>query len=90
MTGSERWSSENCVDKWLYEQTRIYHFQQMINHERVGKVIHWELYKGLKFGLTSKWYMNQPEYVPENESHKIPWDFGIQMDHLILVKKNNT
>ena len=52
-------------------------------HDWVGKVIHLELCKKLKFDHTTKWYLHNPESAPENETHKIPWDFEIQTDHLI-------
>ena len=32
-------------------------------HDWVVKVIHWELCKKLKFDLTNKWYMKDPEFV---------------------------
>ena len=31
--------------------------------------------------------MPNPEYVPENETHKLRWDFEIQTDHLILARR---
>ena len=31
--------------------------------------------------------MHNPEFVQENETHKILWDFGIQMDHLISARR---
>ena len=46
-------------------------------------MIHWELWKKLKFDHTNKWYMHNPESILENEVHKIPSDFEIQIDHLI-------
>ena len=41
-----------------------------IRHEWVGKVIHWELCKKLKFDSTNKEYMHNPEFVLENETIK--------------------
>ena len=52
-------------------------------HDWVGKAIHLELSKKLKFDYTNKWYIHNPETVQENETHKLPWDFKIQMDHRI-------
>ena len=49
-------------------------------HDWVGKVIHWELCKKLKFDHTIKWYMHKSKSVQENEKHNIPWDFEIQTD----------
>ena len=53
----------------------------------MGKVIHWELSKKFKSDHTNKWYMHNPESVLENEAHKLPWDFEIQTDHLILARR---
>ena len=47
-------------------------------HDLVGKVIHWEMYKKLKFDHTNKLYMHNPTSVLENDTHKLQWDFGIQ------------
>ena len=46
-------------------------------HDWVRKVIHGELCKKMKFEHTASWYMYKPEYVPENEMHRILWDFEI-------------
>ena len=35
----------------------------------MGKVIHRELYKKLKFDHTNKWYTHNPESSLENEKH---------------------
>ena len=51
----------------------------------MGKVIHWELSKKLKFDYTNKWYMHNPESVLENEMHKFLWDFEIQTDLQIFA-----
>ena len=51
----------------------------------VGKVIHWELCKKLKFDHMNKWY--NPESVLENEMHKLLRNFEIQMDHLISTTR---
>ena len=52
----------------------------------IGKVIHGELCKKLKFDYTNKCYMHNPESVLENEMHKILLDFEIQTDHQILAR----
>ena len=56
-------------------------------HDRVGKVIHWELCRKLKFDHTSKWYMPKSESFVSNETNKIIWDFLIQTDYSILTSK---
>ena len=47
-------------------------------YDWVGKVIHWELCKKLKFHHTNKWYMHKAESVLENGMYKIFRDFEIQ------------
>ena len=56
-------------------------------HKWAGKDIHWQLCKRLKFDHTTWWYKKKPESVLENETHKIIWDFKIEMDYLILIRR---
>ena len=53
----------------------------------MGKLIHWELCKILKFDHTAKWYMYKLEFVLENETHEPLGDFEIQTDHLIPARR---
>ena len=41
--------------------------------------------KKFKFDYTNKWYMHIS--VLENATHKLLWDFNIQMDHLIPARR---
>ena len=52
----------------------------------VGKVIHWELCKKLKFDHTNKWHRHNLESVLKNETHNFLLDFEIQTDHLISAR----
>ena len=65
--------------KWAQKEYKTW-------HDWVGKVIHWELCKKLKFDHMNKWYMDNPESVLENEMHKLLWNFKIQTDHQILTR----
>ena len=56
-------------------------------HNWVGKVIHWEMCKELKFHHAYIWYMHNTAPVLENDTHKLLWDFGIQTDDPILARK---
>ena len=56
-------------------------------HDLVGKVIHWEMCKKLKFDHANKWYMHNPEAVLENDTHKLLWDFNIQTNHQISARR---
>ena len=58
-------------------------------HDWVGKVIHEEMYKKLKFDHTNKWYMHNPAPVLENDTHILPWDFDKHTDHLTSARPNN-
>ena len=62
--------------------------QQEYKHDRVGKVIHWELCKILKFDHTTKWYMHKPESVLMDETRKNFLAFEIQTDYLILARSD--
>ena len=53
----------------------------------MGKVVHWELWKKLKFNYTTKWYMHKPESVLDNATHNIFWAFEMETDHLISAKR---
>ena len=39
------------------------------------------------FDHTEKWYMLKTESVLENETYKILWDLGIQMDNQIYIRR---
>ena len=59
----------------ISESSKLAQKEYKTRHDSVGNRIHWELWKKLKFGYTSKSYMNKPESTQENEMHKILWDF---------------
>ena len=56
-------------------------------HNLLGKVIHWESWRKFKFDLTNEWYMQNPEFLLEIETHKPFWNFVIQTDHLISARR---
>ena len=64
----------------------------------IGKVIHWELCKKFKFKHMNKWYMHNPSWVLEDETHKLIWfwhpkgspNLGQTTRHLIIIKKKRT
>ena len=60
-----------------------------IIHDWEVKVIHEELCGRLKFDHTTHWYMHKPETIPENETHRILWDFEIQTDPLIPTRRSD-
>ena len=58
-------------------------------YDWLGKVIHWEMWKKLKFDHPNKWYMHKPAPVLENDTHKLLWDFDIQTDHRISARRSD-
>ena len=52
-----------------------------------GKVVHWKLARKCNFEAGDKWYEHEPESVSENEDYNILWDFSIQIDHVIKVRR---
>ena len=50
-----------------------------------AQLIWWGVFFGIFFFFL---YMQKPEYVLANETHKILWDFGIQTDHQIPIRTN--
>ena len=56
-------------------------------YDLVGRVIHWEVCKRLKFDHTTKWYKYNPKSIIVNEMQKILWDFEIQTGHPVPGSK---
>ena len=42
----------------------------------------------IQFDHANKWYMHNPAPVLETNTNKLLWDFDIQTDHLISVRKS--
>ena len=53
----------------MSESSKLEQKEYKTRHQWVGKVIHWELCKKCKFDYTNKWYMHNPDYSLENETH---------------------
>ena len=75
------------IDHIISECCKLAQKEYKTRHDCVGKVIHWELCKKLKFDHTNKWYMHNLETVLENETHKLFLDFDIQTDYLISARR---
>ena len=56
-------------------------------HDNLGKIVHWKLARKCNFEAGDKWYEHEQESVLENEDYKILWDFSIQTDHVIEVRR---
>ncbi len=44
-------------------------------HDKLAKVIHWDLRKKNGVQVTAKWYGHVPDKVVETDQVKILWDF---------------
>ena len=71
------------------ECSKLAQTEYKARHDRVSKVIHWEICKKFKFDHTNKWYMHNPAPVLENYTHKLQWDLKIQMDHVIPARRQD-
>ena len=56
-------------------------------HDNLGKIVHWKLARRSNFETGDKWYEYGPKSVLENEDYKILWNFSIQTDHVIEVRR---
>ena len=89
---------ESCVDRdatinhIISECSKLARKEYQTRHDWVGKVIHWEQCKKLKFDQTNKCYMHKLESILEKETHKVLWNSEMQIpairpDLVIINKK---
>ena len=78
---------DETISHIMSECSKLAQKEYKARHDLVGKVIHWDMCKKFKFDHTNKWYMHNPAPVLGNDTHKLPWDFNIQTDHLIPGKR---
>ena len=74
---------DETINHIISEWSKLAQKEYNARHDRVGKVIHWEMCKKFKFDHAKKWYMHNPSPVLENDTHKLLWDIDIQTDYLI-------
>ena len=80
---------DETITHIISECSKLVHKEYKTRHDWVGKMIHWEMCKKLKFDHKNKWYMHNTAPVLENKTHKLLWDIDIQTDHLISVRKSD-
>ena len=69
------------INHIISECSKFAQKEYQARHDRVGKVIHWELFKKFKFDHTNKLYKYNPVSVIENDTNKLLWGVDIQTDH---------
>ena len=79
--------SDETINHIISECSKLAQKEYKTRHDWVGKVIHWEMCKKFNFDHTNEWYMHNPAPVLENNTHKLLWDFDIQMDHQISARR---
>ena len=62
---------DETINHIISECGKLAQKEYTTRHDWVGKVIHWELCEKFEFNHTNKCYMHNPEFVLENEVHKI-------------------
>ena len=50
-------------------------------------MIHLELCKRPRLGYADKWNMHKPESIQENEKQNILWNFEMQTNHQISIRR---
>ena len=78
---------DETINRIISECSKLAQKKYKARHDCVGKVIQWEMCRKFQFDHTNKWYMHNPAPVLENDTHKLQWDFNIQTDHLIPVRR---
>ena len=77
---------DETINHIISECSKLAQKEYKTRHDWLGKVIHWEMCKKLKFDHKNKWDMHNPASILENDTHKLLWDFDIETDHLILAR----
>ena len=80
---------DETINHIIRECSKLAQKECKARHDRVGKVIHWEMWNKFKFDHANKWYMLNPEPVLQNDTHKLLWEFDMQTDHQISGRKPN-
>ena len=78
---------DKTLNHIISECSKLAQKEYKTTYDWVDKEIHWEMCKKIKFDHTNKWYMHNPASVLKNDTQKLLWDFDIQTDHLISIKK---
>ena len=78
---------DKIVNHIISECSKLAQKEYKTRQDWVGKVIHLELYKRFRYNHANKCCMHKPDFLLENEMHKILWKFEILTDHLVLVRK---
>ena len=59
---------DETINHMISECSKLAQKEYKTRQDRVGKVIHWEMCKKLKFEHTNKWYMHNLASVLKNDT----------------------
>ena len=59
---------DETINHIISECSKLAQKECKTRHDWLGKVIHCEMCKEFKLDHTNKWYMHNPEAVPENDT----------------------
>ena len=68
---------DEAINHIISEGSKLAQSEYKTRNDWVGKVIHREQCKIMKFDYANKWFMHHLESVQENETEKLLWDFAI-------------
>ena len=57
---SIRGDQDENINHVISECSKLAQNEYKTRHDRVGKVIHWEMCQKFRFDLSNKWYMHNP------------------------------
>jgi len=80
-------SSLETVDHILSSCTVIAQSHYKQRHDKVARIIHWQLCKQGGYTVDDKWWVHKTLPVCEGGSMKLLWDFTIQCDKRIQLNR---
>ena len=77
---------DGTINRIISECSKLAQKEYKARHDRVGKVIHWEMCK--KFNLTIRTNgICTTQHMSLRMTHKLLWDFDIHTHHLISARR---
>ena len=76
-------NGDKTINPMMSECSKLVQKEYKTRQQSVGKEIHWKMCKKFKSDYMNTWYKHSPEYVIENETHKLLMDFKIPTDPFI-------
>ena len=71
----------------LSECSKLARTEYKGRHDNVTRYIHWQLCGKCELERANNWYEQKPKGVVESENFKILWDFILQCDRKIEVRR---